>query len=323
MSSNADGAKKEKITLLNPGTNRGTEQSTELAQGAAPDRRHGIAGNDVHVGSVGPNGVEPGQSAFEMTADESQRFLRIISNIARIRHHYELFLLLQGEIQHFISHQILIAAWGDFRDSNPTFDIVSALPRVRTHEIGGCGAEVERMLKDVHAYWVANGRREILFNHANFKSIASSTCGCALHKSMRRMQSILVHGIRNERDQTDSLYVAMDPDSVTNGRSIKRFLALVDPLLTQIDVAFQKIGALKSTDVTARVDDASSPGDLTKREREVMKWIAEGRTNVEIGAILGISSCTVKIHLHTILLKLGASNRTEAVFKFKEYGSRK
>jgi transcriptional regulator EpsA len=245
------------------------------------------------------------------------------SNVARIRHHYELFLLLQGEIQHFISHQILIAAWGDFRDSNPTFDIVSALPHVRTHEIGGCGSEVERMLKDAHAYWVANGRRQALLNNANFKSIASSTCDCALHQSMRRTQSILVHGIRNERDQTDSIYVALDSDSVTNGRSIKRFLPIVDPLITQIDVAFQKIGALKPADASAKIDDSSNPGDLTKREREVIRWIAEGRTNAEIGAILGISSCTVKIHLHTILLKLGASNRTEAVFKFKEYGSRK
>ena len=319
MSSNANGARKEKLALVNPRTSQGIE----FEQGAVPNRRHALAGNGVHVGSVGPNGFEPGRSAFEMTADESQRFLRLIWNIAQIRHHYELFLLLQGEIQHFISHQILIAAWGDFRDSNPTFDIVSALPRVRTHEIGGCGSEVERMLKDVHAYWVANGRQKVLLNNANFKSIASSTCGCALHKSMRGMQSIFVHGIRNERDQTDSIYVALDPDSVTNGRSIKRFLPLVDPLITQIDIAFQKIGALKPTDATAKVDNTSNSGDLTKREREVIKWIGEGRTNAEIGAILGISACTVKIHLHTILLKLGASNRTEAVFKFKEYGARK
>ena len=133
------------------------------------------------------------------------------------------------------------------------------------------------------------------------------------------MQSILVHGVRDERDQTDSIYVALDPVSVTNGRSIERFFALVDPLITQLDVAFRKVSALKSTDATAEVDGASNPGALSKREREIIKWIAEGRTNVEIGAILEISSFTVKNHLQRIFRKLGATNRTEAVSKFSQY----
>ena len=51
---------------------------------------------------------------------------------------------------------------------------------------------------------------------------------------------------------------------------------------------------------------------LTLREREVLAWLARGKSNAEIGAILGISSATVGKHLEHIYPKLGVENRTAA-----------
>ena len=51
---------------------------------------------------------------------------------------------------------------------------------------------------------------------------------------------------------------------------------------------------------------------LTSREREVLYWLARGKTNAEIGAILGISAATVGKHLEHIYPKLGVENRTAA-----------
>ena len=51
---------------------------------------------------------------------------------------------------------------------------------------------------------------------------------------------------------------------------------------------------------------------LTLREREVLHWLARGKTNAEIGAILGISAATVGKHLEHIYPKLGVENRTAA-----------
>lgn len=56
---------------------------------------------------------------------------------------------------------------------------------------------------------------------------------------------------------------------------------------------------------------------LTKREREIAHWIAEGKTNKEIADILQISSATVKNHVEKILGKLGAENRTSAAAIFR------
>ncbi len=52
---------------------------------------------------------------------------------------------------------------------------------------------------------------------------------------------------------------------------------------------------------------------LTAREGEVLKLLAQGKTNREIAAALVITERTVKFHVSSILGKLGAGNRTEAV----------
>jgi DNA-binding NarL/FixJ family response regulator len=52
--------------------------------------------------------------------------------------------------------------------------------------------------------------------------------------------------------------------------------------------------------------------ELTPREREVLKLVASGRPNKEIGGLLGISERTVKTHISNIFSKLELSDRTEA-----------
>ena len=57
---------------------------------------------------------------------------------------------------------------------------------------------------------------------------------------------------------------------------------------------------------------AKDNGGLTPREHEVLKLLAEGKTNGQIGTSLYISPKTASIHVSRILMKLGAANRTEA-----------
>lgn len=56
-------------------------------------------------------------------------------------------------------------------------------------------------------------------------------------------------------------------------------------------------------------------GLLTPREREVLRWAAEGKTSWEISIILTLSERTVKFHLIEASRKLNAVNRTSAVAK--------
>jgi DNA-binding CsgD family transcriptional regulator len=51
---------------------------------------------------------------------------------------------------------------------------------------------------------------------------------------------------------------------------------------------------------------------LTKREAEVLAWIARGKGNYEIGVILGTKRRTISKHVEHILSKLNVENRTAA-----------
>jgi DNA-binding CsgD family transcriptional regulator len=52
---------------------------------------------------------------------------------------------------------------------------------------------------------------------------------------------------------------------------------------------------------------------LTRRESEVLSWVALGKTNQEVAAIVGARPLTIKKHLEHIYHKLGVANRTAAV----------
>ncbi|MGR4868166.1 response regulator transcription factor [Variovorax sp. LARHSF232] len=55
--------------------------------------------------------------------------------------------------------------------------------------------------------------------------------------------------------------------------------------------------------------------DLTPREREVLRWLATGKTDADIAAMLGISARTVQKHLEHMYVKLGVETRTAAVMR--------
>jgi DNA-binding NarL/FixJ family response regulator len=59
---------------------------------------------------------------------------------------------------------------------------------------------------------------------------------------------------------------------------------------------------------------------LTTRELEVVRLIAQGRSNTEIAAELFVSDATVKTHINHIFSKLGARDRSQAIVKARELG---
>ena len=84
-------------------------------------------------------------------------------------------------------------------------------------------------------------------------------------------------------------------------------------------------GAMLSPSVTRRVIAAlgknpvggagpvAGMDQLTERERELVAWVATGRTNEEIGEALFISSATVRTHVGRAMQKLGARDRAQLV----------
>jgi DNA-binding NarL/FixJ family response regulator len=85
-----------------------------------------------------------------------------------------------------------------------------------------------------------------------------------------------------------------------------------------IDVRYQSVGGSGAP----RVERAVSSGTelLTPREREILRLVAEGGSNAELGRRLWVTEQTVKFHLSNIYRKLGVSNRTQAARRGWELG---
>ena len=65
---------------------------------------------------------------------------------------------------------------------------------------------------------------------------------------------------------------------------------------------------------------ATAFDQLTERETDVLRLLAQGQSNQEIAVNLSISTTTVRSHVSTILMKLGVSNRTQAALIARERG---
>ena len=68
-----------------------------------------------------------------------------------------------------------------------------------------------------------------------------------------------------------------------------------------------------SGEAAAEIAEHAADDPLTPREIDVLRLVADGNANKEIGALLSLTEVTVKSHVKNILSKLGANDRTHAV----------
>ncbi|HLL25693.1 MAG TPA: response regulator transcription factor [Kofleriaceae bacterium] len=101
------------------------------------------------------------------------------------------------------------------------------------------------------------------------------------------------------------------------GPGIHAALAAVRSGLTVMDTQLAST-LVPSTPV--RPDGPRGRGELTERERQVVQLLSEGLSNKLIADRLGISDHTAKFHVNGVMMKLGASTRTEAVVEAMRRG---
>jgi len=101
--------------------------------------------------------------------------------------------------------------------------------------------------------------------------------------------------------------------------------ASAEDVLAAISARLERHGekeqaAMAKVELKANFDSArplESLG-LTPREAEVLLWVAQGKSNADIGTILGCAENTVKVHLARVFEKLGFENRNAATVRALE-----
>jgi DNA-binding CsgD family transcriptional regulator len=68
-------------------------------------------------------------------------------------------------------------------------------------------------------------------------------------------------------------------------------------------------------EIAQPLEQSTTKIELSKRERECLRWTAEGKSSWDIGMILKISDNTVNFHIKNAMRKLGTTSRTVAVVK--------
>jgi DNA-binding NarL/FixJ family response regulator len=181
-----------------------------------------------------------------------------------------------------------IAVAGEAADGDAAVDLVAALhPQVVLMDLNmpGCdGVTATRRITTEHPAT----RVVVLTTYADDESIISALQAGALG------------------------YLTKDATRAEIGRAVLTAAAgqaVLDPAVQQRLLS----AAARARDASGPPDVPPGEGELTPREAEVLRLIADGRSNREIARALFVSEATVKTHVNRIFAKTGSRDRAQAI----------
>jgi transcriptional regulator EpsA len=235
---------------------------------------------------------------------ERDALLLNIDIALRVHAREHLFGWAQGALQSLIPHEVLACGLHETRESALHVDGFTTAPvdvsrmielfqqdialvphLIRTWEDNRCGAVICEIERSPHA-------------------------ACALAREFTRLGAghVLAHGTHDVTGRMTSFFVfACRP-----GAAGSRQAHLADLIIPHLHASWVRSQVRWPLGRTEAARPASA-ALLTPRERQILKWIYHGKSNIEIGIILDISPLTVKNHVQKTLRKLNVLNRTQAV----------
>jgi transcriptional regulator EpsA len=239
--------------------------------------------------------------AFAPTPQELERLLFAIESSQQIDKRFQFFLWAQGVLQSFIPHQTLICATGNLDTEQFEVDVFSsdAITQEKQPELWEAARETTRLAV---REWIRRGR-EPLFYSSEVREEGSDPIQQMIWEM--GLGNTLIHGTRDIRGPNASFYIF---GRLARGPR-RRSREVCEILMPYLHFAAHRY-ALQDVDAMQRRVPVP---ELSTREIQIMLGVRDGKTNMAIGAELGISPLTVKNHVQRILRKLQVNNRAQAV----------
>ncbi|GEM_PF-1674911 len=243
-----------------------------------------------------------------LSRDEIQRILAVVGLCGEVGSEREFAEVLTGPVRSLLPHGCV--AYGLCR---PSTDVVV---RVRNVDfpatfVAHVAQEGEVLASPVAQRW----KRDRTVTHFCPATIeqALRTHGDAFDRwySLFRttgLDTVTAHGVTDDEQDISSYFAFGNTQHTLQERDAVLVRILTQHLHAAATALLRRGGARAGA---AR--DRNAP--LSVREREVLAWVQAGKTNYEIGLILGISEFTVKNHMKRICSKLDAGNRAHAIAK--------
>ena len=270
----------------------------------------GLPGKGEHV-RVRPDwtpstdGLEPPRLedfAF-LSPRETEYYLFVVESSLRVRRSHHFFLWAQGQLQSLLPHDVLICVHGIL----PRFEFAATRytrsPIVEQEFAEMCNARtglVSRVIAEWHRNW-----QEPWLAHAEDGHAATDPDIEALIDRYR-LSNIACHGMQAISGSANSCFIFAGMPQPPGRR--QRYL--LELLLPHLYAAF-----VRTLAGGQHVPRGPLQCVLTGREVEILRWVSDGKSNLQIGRSLRISPLTVKNHVQNILRKLDVQNRAQAVSK--------
>jgi transcriptional regulator EpsA len=244
---------------------------------------------------------------------------------------------VQVDMQDALPHDVLLAAWGDFKSGAIGYDVISRTPALLNDALPR--DIIEPLMRILFHHWLQGGQEPVAIDTRPLRSVGSGLFSAS--------PIALAHGVQDHRSRFDCLYAFVGPSELASPSCAQ----LCRMALPFIDTGFRQLvdrgghltpadppppeGAICSfsqawgstprvplgeragnDDGWNRAEPKEGNGTLTARELEVMQWVRIGKTNPEIASILNISTFTVKNHMRRIYSKMDVLNRAQAVGSF-------
>jgi transcriptional regulator EpsA len=244
------------------------------------------------------------KSFVRLSASDLEHLLITIEKSLEIQTRSQFFLWTQGALQGFVTHESLWCGYGDIEANRlkvVSFAGTVSNPRLDAKVIDPVDGLLPRLVDE----WLRNRRMPLLLSSENGNQIGRQQLIVDLQRC--GFEHVLVHGVREVQGEYASFFVFAG----LQARPTERDSYLLELLMPYMHLALQRMRQFEDQRSTA-----STPAVLlSRREIQVLHWVKNGKTNSEIGQILGISAPTVKHHLQKIMRKLNVSNRAQAVGK--------
>ena len=248
---------------------------------------------------------------------EQEYLLSSMESGLRVASAHQLFLWAQGQLQALLPHQVLacmqFAPGGALQRIECVHGSVLApgAARALARRGDGLAARIARHCMD-------GGHMPALFDGGSGGARTGSGMGAldgfAAELDAIGIDSVLVHG--TGRTSAGASVFVLFGLPMRPGARHAYFLEL---LLPYLHLALARLPACANgRDGDGGRRNAAPKRSLSARETEIVGWLREGKSNGEMGQILGISGLTVKNHLQRIYRALGVSNRAHALARCLE-----
>ena len=244
-------------------------------------------------------------------------FLRIASQGTALSSPFELTQWLQGDVQEWLAHDALVVGCGEVRSGHLHYDVFSGDAHLRS--LSSTPASMGPLLGYLRDCWVAAQQAPCQVDLVGCEPLLRD-CTEAQREALVGMHTAFVHGTTHRALGTQRIFAALTRDPsppAGSAAALKLLLPFMDSAFGRIAVA----GAHPPVHRDERATASAALHVLSEREQEIMQWVALGKTNPEIGCILGISEFTVKNHMKSIFGKLDVTNRAQAVAKLTRIGA--